>query len=328
MAIHIGRQEFVVTLGSATVVWPLAARAQQAMPVVAILDSAVMSPDAALAFRSGLTEAGYTEGRNVAIELRSTEQYDRLPALAAELVERRVAVIFAIGGPSAPAAKAATTTIPIVFSIGGDPVELGLVTALNRPGGNITGATFFTAPLLQKQVSILHELVPKAAVFGFLVNPNNPRARADIDNVQAAAQILGLSIHVVEAGSESKFDTAFASFIEHNALGAIITGDPLFFRAGSKLGGLAARHGLPAVFGSSQRSFAEAGGLAVYGASVYDAHHQAGIYAGRILKGEKPGDLPVVQPSKFTFILNMKSAQALGLQVPLYLQQLADEVIE
>jgi putative ABC transport system substrate-binding protein len=182
---RVKRREFITLLGGAAA-WPFAVRAQQAMPVVGILDSAVMSPDAALAFRSGLAEAGYTEGRNVAIELRSTEQYDRLPALAAELVERRVAVIFAIGGPSVPAAKAATTTIPIVFSIGGDPVELGLVTALNRPGGNITGATFFTAPLLQKQVSILHELVPKAAVFGFLVNPDNPRARADIDNVQAA----------------------------------------------------------------------------------------------------------------------------------------------
>jgi putative ABC transport system substrate-binding protein len=310
------RREFLGVLGAAAA-WPFAGRAEPALPAVGILDS--VRTDAVLAFRNGLSETGYTEGRNVTLELRSTEKYEQLPALAAELVRRQVAVIAALGGPSAPAAKAATATIPIVFSVGGDPVE---------PGGNITGATFFTAQLLQKLVSILHEIAPQATVFGFLVNPTNPRARADIKNVQAAAEILGLKIHVAEASNESDFGTAFGSFIQHNAQAAIVTGDPLFFRAGSKLGALTMRHSLPGITGSSQRSFAEAGGVAMYGASVTDAHRQAGMYAGRILKGEKPGDLPVVQPVKFELILNMKAAQALGLQVPLHLQQLADEVIE
>ena len=278
-------------------------------------------------FRKGLSETGYVEGRNVAFELRSAEgQYDKLPALAADLVSRKVAVIGAVGGPSAPAAKAATATIPIVFSIGGDPVELGLVTSLSRPGGNITGATFFTEHLLQKQISILHELVPKAAVFGFLVNPDNPRAQTDVSKVQVAASTLGLAIHVMNASDERGVDAAFAALVQRNAQAVIIPGDPLFFRMSVRLAALAARQGLPAIFW--RRSFAEAGGLVSYGANAMDTTLQGGIYAGRILRGEKPGDLPVLQPSKFDFVINLKTARALGIEVSPSLLATADEVIE
>jgi putative ABC transport system substrate-binding protein len=281
------RRTFIAALGSAAA-WPLVARGQQrAFPVVGILGSGgTDDEDWVLAFRKGLSETGYAEGRNVAIEFRSTKQYDLLPKLAAELVRARVAVLGAIGGPSAPAAKAATATIPIVFSIGGDPVELGLVTSLNHPGGNITGATFFTEHVLQKQISILQELVPKAAVFGFLVNPDNPKAQTDVSKVQVAARTLGLAIHVMNASDDRGVDAAFAALVQHNAQAVIITGDPLFFRISARLAALAAQHGLPATF--ARRSFAEAGGLVTYGANAMDSNRQAGIYAGRILRGEQP----------------------------------------
>jgi len=318
------RREFITLLGGAATGWPVATRAQQPeMPVVGILDTA---GNAASPFRKGLYETGYLEGRNVAIELRSTEQYGELPALARELVRRRVAVIAALGGLAAPAAKAATTTIPIVFSIGGDPVELGLVASLNHPGGNITGVTFLAAQLLQKQVGILHDLVPKAAVIGALTNPNNPRSQADASSVQVAAHILGLQVVFASAGSEGELDAAYAGLAQRNVQALIIAGDALFLHAVKKLASLAVRHRIAAVFTS--RQYAQAGGLMTYGASVVDSFRQAGVYAGRILSGEKPGDLPVMQPTKFELVINLQAAKAIGLDVPPLLQQLADDVIE
>jgi putative tryptophan/tyrosine transport system substrate-binding protein len=318
------RREFITLLGGAATGWPLATRAQQSpMPVVGILDSA---GNAAPPFRKGLYETGYLEGRNVAIELRSTEQYGELPALATELVRRNVAVIAALGGLAAPAAKAATTTIPIVFSIGGDPVELGLVASLNHPGGNITGVTFLAAQLLQKQVDILHDLVPKAAVIGALVNPNNPRSQADASSVEAAARILGLQIVFASAGSEGELDAAYAGLAQRNVQALIIAGDALFLHAIKKLTSLAVRYRIAAIFTAKQ--YAQAGGLITYGASVADSFRQAGVYAGRVLRGEKPGDLPVMQPTKFELVINLQAAKAIGLDVPPLVQQLADEVIE
>jgi putative tryptophan/tyrosine transport system substrate-binding protein len=317
------RREFIALIGGAAS-WPFAARAQQpAMPVVGILNSA--GDKWVAAFRKGLSEEGQIEGRNVAIELRSTGQYGEVPSLAAELVQRRVPVIAALGGPAAAAAKAATGTIPIVFSVGGDPVELGLVPNINRPGGNITGVTFFAKQLLQKQVGILHDLVPKASVLGVLINPNNWRHQADAGEVQAAARTLGLNVHIANASSERDLDAAFAS-LERHARALVIAGDAFFFRVSTRLVALAEQHSVAAMFGT--REFVDAGGPMSYAASLADAHRQAGVYVGRILKGEKPGDLPVMQPSKFELVINLKAAKALGLDVPLHLQQLADEVIE
>lgn len=318
------RRKFLGVLGWALAAWPVVPRAQQpAKPVIGILDS--VGASAVAAFRSGLGETGYIEGRNVAIALRTTIKNDRLPALADELVRNQVAVIAAIGGPSAPAAQAATATIPIVFSIGGDPVQLGLVKSLNRPGGNITGATFFAAELLQKQLGLLHEVVPKATVFGLLVNPNNPRSKTDTTFLQAAVSRLGLKAHVVNAGDERDLEGGFANLVRSHVDMLIIAGDPFLLRANAIIAALAARHGIPAIFGGE---FAAAGGLLSYGASLTDAHRQAGIYVGRILKGEKPGDLPVVQPTKFEFIINLKTAKALGLTIPPGVLAIADEVIE
>ncbi|HEY7246165.1 MAG TPA: ABC transporter substrate-binding protein [Xanthobacteraceae bacterium] len=288
--------------------------------ILATLDSAMSS------FQKGLYQTGYLEGRNVAIELRSTQQYGELPALAAELVRRQVAVIAALGGLAAPAATAATTSIPIVFSIGGDPVELGLVSSLNHPGGNITGITFFAAELLQKQVGMLHDLVPSASVFGVLVNPKNPRHEADLSSVQAAARMLGLDLHVASAGSESELAPAFAGLARSNARALIISGDAFFDNVSKTLAALAEQHGIAAIF--IAREFAQVGGLATYGASVTDSFRQAGVYVGRILRGEKPGDLPVLQPTKFELVINLKTAKSLNLDVPLPVLQLADEVIE
>ena len=325
----MNRRELIALLGG-TAAWPLAAGAQQSkVPVIGILDSigpGTVGAHTLAAFRSGLGETGYVEGRNVEIELRSTNQYDLLPALATELVHDQVAVIAAAGGPSAPAAKAATATIPIVFGIGGDPFELGLVSNLNRPGGNITGATFFAAQLLQKQVGLLHELAPKAAVIGFLINPDNPRAETDANNVRAAARTLGLDTHVVNASSEGDLDPAFESLLRQQAGALLVGGDPFIVRAGATLAALTARHSIPAIY--SSREHAEAGGLMTYGANRLDAYRQAGVYAGRILKGEKPGDLPVMQPTKFELVINLEAAKALHLEIPATLLALADEVIE
>ena len=319
------RREFITLLGGAAAAWPLAARAQHsALPVVGLLNSAGAKWTTAVL--SGLAETGHVDGRNVAIELHASEQYGEFPAIAAELVRRRVAVIAAIGGLAAPAAKAATTTIPIVFSIGGDPVELGLVTSLNRPGGNITGVTFFAAQLLQKQVGLLHDIVPKAAVFGVLINPGNPRHAADTNQVQAAVRSLGLEFHVAKAGNERDLDAAFAGLAQRNVRALVVAGDAFFQRAAPRIAALTQQHGIAAIFGS--RELVDAGCLMTYSASLADTHRQAGVYVGRILKGEKPAALPVMQPSKFELIINLKAAKALGLEVPLQLQQLADEVIE
>jgi putative ABC transport system substrate-binding protein len=319
------RRTFIALVGGAAFAWPLAARAQQqTMPVAGILNSA--GDKWVAAFRKGLSEEGQVEGRNVAIELRSTAQYGEVPSLAAELVQRRVAVIAALGGPAAAAAKAATATIPIVFSVGGDPVELGLVPNINRPGGNITGVTFFAKQLVQKQVGILHDLLPKASVLGVLINPNNWRHQVDADEVEAAARTLGLGVHIAKAGTEGDLDAAFTGLVQRHAQALVIAGDAFFFRVSTKLVAFAEQHSLAAIFGS--REFADAGGLMSYAASLAEAHRQAGIYVGRVLKGEKPGDLPVMQPSKFELVINLKTAKALGLEIPPNLLALADEVIE
>jgi putative tryptophan/tyrosine transport system substrate-binding protein len=273
-----------------------------------------------------LAHTGYVEGRNLRLETRSTEHYDQVRALAAELVERQVAVIGALGGLSAPAAKKTTSTIPIVFSIGGDPIELGLVSSVNRPGGNITGVTFFTAQLLQKQVEILHELLPTAATLGTLINPNNPRHEADANDVQAAGRKLGIDVHIARAGDQGDFGAAFASLVQRDVQALIIAGDALFLRARPVLAALAMQHAVPSIMPA--REYPGAGGLMSYGASLMDAYHQAGVYAGRILKGERPGDLPIMQPSRFEFVINLKTATALRLEVPATLLARADEVIE
>ncbi len=235
-------------------------------------------------------------------------------------------MIAAIGGPSAPVAKAATATIPIVFSIGGDPIELGLVSSLNHPGGNITGVTFFAAQLYQKQLGLLREVIPKAAMLGFLVNVDNPRAQADVNLVQAAVRGLGLEIYVVNAGTEGDLDAAFSSLVQKRVDALMIAGDPFLLRASARIAALAMHHAIPAIFGS--RVFAQAGGLMTYGTSLTDAHRQAGIYVGRILRGARPGDLPVMQPTKFDFVINLKTAKMLALAIPSGLFAIADEVIE
>jgi putative ABC transport system substrate-binding protein len=322
----IKRREFITLLGGAAAAWPLAARAQQpAIPVVAVLDSVVETPLLS-AFRGGLRDAGYVVGRNVVLDVRSTDRYDQLPALAADLVLGQPVVLVALGGPATPAAKAATTTIPIVFSIGGDPVELGFVANIGRPGGNVTGATFFTAHLLQKQVGLMRELLPKARAFGVLVNPRNPRAVADLASVRAAAGLLGIEVHAANASGKSDFEAAFGVFQSTPIDGLVILGDPLTYHERGSLAELALRYTIPTI--SFAREFPQVGGLVSYGASSADAYRQAGRYTGSILKGAKPADLPVVQPTKFELVINLKTAKALQLDVPPILIAQADEVIE
>ena len=326
------RREFITLLGGAAAGWPLAARAQTAtMPVIGFLGSA--SPDAwagrLLAFRQGLSQIGYVDGKNVAIEYRWAEgQNDRLPAMAADLVRRQVAVIATPGStPAALAAQAATTTIPIVFSIGGDPVQFGLVASLNRPGGNLTGGTFLSIEVGPKRLELLHELVPMATVVGLLVNPTNPNlAEPTTKNLRAAAHTLGLQLHILNASTDRDFDTVFATLIQLQ-LGALVIGaDPFFSSRLEQLAALTVRHAVPTVYQS--REFTAAGGLMSYGASFTDTFRTAGVYTGRILKGDKPADLPVQQVVKVELIINRKTAKALGLTVPLPLLGRADEVIE
>jgi putative ABC transport system substrate-binding protein len=325
------RREFITLLGGAAASWPLAARAQQpALPVIGFLATRAPGDDPHLltAFRLGLKEAGYIQGQNVAIEYRFAEnQYDRLPALAADLVRRQVTVI-AANGPAARAAKAATATIPIAFAAGFDPVEAGLVASLNRPGGNITGVSFLDVELGPKRLELLHELVPTVTVIAVLVNPTDPaRAETTSKELQAAAHSLGLQqLHVLRASTERDFDTVFASLVQLRAGGLVIGGEPFFNSRSEQLGELTMRYAVPTVY--QLRTFAAAGGLASYGANLAESYRLVGVYTGRILKGEKPADLPVQQATKVELIINLKTAQALGLTVPHSLLGRADEVIE
>jgi putative ABC transport system substrate-binding protein len=325
------RREFITLLGGAAVAWPLAARAQNpAMPVIGFLSNA--SPDLYAirlrAFRQTLKEAGYVEGQNVAIEYRWAEgQNNRLPALAAELVDRHVDVIAAAGGtPSAVAAKAATASIPIVFAVAVDPVKIGLVASLNRPGGNLTGITNLNAEVGPKRLELLRELIPTATSVALLVNPTSPVAEPFSRAMQAAARTLGLQLHVLQASTEQDFDKVFADMVRLRAGALVISPDVYFNTRSKQLATLSLRHALPAIY--QYHEFAAAGGLMSYGSDETEYYRLIGIYTGRILKGEKPADLPVVQSTKVEMILNLKTAKALGITVPLPLLGRADEVIE
>jgi putative ABC transport system substrate-binding protein len=323
------RREFIAFLGCGAVAWPLAARAQQT-PVVGMLSSGSAEGFATRvrAFRQGLHEAGYVEGRNVKIEFRWADgRYERLSALAADLVSRGVAAIAPIGGtPAALAAKAATPTIPIIFQLGADPVEVGLVVSLSRPSGNVTGVTSLGAELVPKQLELLRELIPSTAAAALLVNPSAPIAEAVTRDAQAAARTLGLQVHVLHASTEADFHRAFAAVAELRVGGLVISTDGFFNSRNEQLGALSARHTVPAI--AQYREFVTAGGLACYGGSVTEICRLVGVYTGRVLKGERPADLPVQQSTKAELIINLKAAKALGLEMPTTLLARADEVIE
>src|SRR5262245_5985236 len=330
MATYIERRKFLATLGGAAV-WPLAAHAQQpATPVIGYLgpESPAVFASRVRAFRQGIGEAGYAEGRNVAIEFRWAEgQHNRLPALAADLVGRQVAVIVAPGGaPGALAAKSATTTIPIVFEMGADPVAVGVVGNLNRPGGNLTGVSSLNVQVTPKRLEILHEVVPTAAEIAVLVNPTGPANDEQLQSLQSAARALSLQLHVLHASTERDFDAAFVTLLQLRAGGLVVASDGFFATHSEQLAALTVRHAVPAIHQS--RDFAIAGGLMSYAGSFMESHRQAGVYTGRILKGEKPADLPVVQSTKVELIINLKTARALGITVPLPLSGRANDVIE
>jgi putative tryptophan/tyrosine transport system substrate-binding protein len=325
------RREFITLLGGAAA-WPSAARAQQpAMPVIGFLSSRSPGESAGVVagFRQGLTEAGFVEGQNVMVAFRWAEgHYDRLPALAAELVGLRVAILFTAGGPPAAfAAKAATQTIPIVFSAAIDPERIGLVTSLNRPGGNVTGMSLFPSELAAKSVQLLKRLLPSAKLIGYLINPSStPTASVYISEASAAANALGISIRILNASTEQELDELFASLPKSGISGLAIPAEPFFDSQRDRIVTLAARYSIPAIYGL--REYAVAGGLMSYGTSLPDTYRRAATYAGRVLKGEKPADLPVMQPTKYDLVLNMKTAKSLGLNITEQLLALADEVIE
>jgi putative tryptophan/tyrosine transport system substrate-binding protein len=326
------RREFISFFSSLAAAWPLIARAQQpTMPLIGLLGGASpeLDADRLRAFGQGLSEAGYVEDRNVAIEYRwAGGQYDRLRALAADLVRRRVTVIAALGGtPSALAAKSATTTIPIVFAVGSDPISLGLVASLSKPGGNITGVTQLAVAIGSKRLELLHEIVPKATIIALLVNPTNPPLAETLSrDAQAAARTLGLQIHVLQASTEREIDEAFATMVQLQAGGLVIGPDSFFISRSQQLAALALRHAVPAIY--QYREFTAAGGLVSYGASLTDFYRLAGVYTGRILKGEKPADMPVEQAPKVELIINLETARKLGVTIPPSILLRAEEVIE
>jgi putative ABC transport system substrate-binding protein len=328
MTVTIGRRELLATLGGAAVAWPLAARAQQPLPVIGFLHQGSAEPlSLTNAFRKGLREVGFIEGQDVTIEDRAADgHYDRLPALAAELVAHGAAVIAANFLPAALAAKAATQTIPIVFLSGSDPVGAGLVSSINRPAGNVTGIAPMFTLLGTKNLELLHDLVSKAAVIGALANLNNPNAEHQVKDLQAAARIFGQELAVFEADNEDEINSSFAMLAQRRIGALVVTADGFLISRRDQIVALAARYAVPTIYPLSQ--YVAAGGLMSYGANLPEAFFQTGIYVGRILKGAKPADLPVLQPTKLEFVINLKTARALGLQIPDKLLAIADEVIE
>jgi len=324
------RREFITLLGGMAATWPFVVRAQQsAMPVIGFLDPTSLDTYSQFveAFRKGLREVGFIEGHNVAIEFRWAEgQYARLPEMAAEFVQHKVTVIVATGITAARAAKAATSTIPIVFNTGGDPIKFGLVTSFSKPGQNVTGVASLGKILVAKQLEVLHELIPRTDTIAFLVNPNNAVARLDTSDVQAAADTLGKKLIVFEAGTKDELDKAFIAILEQHGRALVVQTDPFFLGQRDQIVALAARHAIPAIY--YLKDYPAAGGLMSYGTSLSDALRLVGNYTGRILKGEKPGDLPVQQSVRTEFVINLKTAKSLGLNVPVGLLNAADEVIE
>jgi putative ABC transport system substrate-binding protein len=326
----VTRREFITLVAGAAAVWPIAARAQQPIPKIGWLFgvSAEAGQPTLAAFRKALSDAGYVEGRDVQFEYRWADgNYDRLPSMAADLVARSVTLIVTGGGePAAFAAKAATSSIPIVMVVGSDPVKEGLIHSLNRPGGNITGATVFSYQMESKRLSLLHEAAPAAKTIAVLLNPSNPAAELQLRDVREAAPRIGIEVLTFNANTENEFESIFATMAQRQAGGLVVAADPFFNSRRTRLIALAEQHRLPAIY--EWRQFAVDGGLMSYGTVLTDAYSQAGTYAGRILKGEKPGDLPVVQPTSFQFVINLKTAKALGLEIPPTLSARADEVFE
>jgi putative ABC transport system substrate-binding protein len=321
------RREFITLVSGATIAWPIAAHAQQSMPIVGFLAPGQALPEVVDAFRRGLSESGFVEGRNVAIESRyAGTDFDRLPALGAELVSRGVKVIYGMGASTAVAAKAAITTVPVVFYMGEDPVSLGVVQSFNRPGGNLTGVATLSSAVMAKRLELLRELTPRAEVFAALINPKNPSAEISVREAREAARKLGKDIHIVYASNSGEIDQAFMKLAGLKAQALLIAPDGLFIFRATQVAELAARHGIPA--SHERRAFSSAGGLMSYGASQADGVRLAATYVGRVLKGEKPAEMPILQPTKFEMVINLKAAKALGLTVPQSLQVAADEVIE